>query len=282
MKITGIAHNAINVLDMDRVLDFYCSAAGMTKAFELPRNGAPYIVYVKIAKNNFIEFFYGGEKDREENYAPDLIGYHHWCVNVTNLQALRDRIFEKGYIKGDTQPQVTRTGGKNMWIHDPDGNALEILQPLPDSEYQGRDEFLGIGHVGYVVSDMPKTLDFYCDKLGLKEIKTTERDGRPWLTHLAAGEDSSGPEGFAKQSIELFWDGKRSRPNTWQSYGGMHLCLACDDVPNMVEDLRRRGVVIDIETKVGDDKNTQAWVHDPDGNRIELMQIHPDSPQARA
>jgi lactoylglutathione lyase len=129
---------------------------------------------------------------------------------------------------------------------------------------------------------MPKTLDFYCDKLGLREIRTVERDGKPWLTHLAVKDSSNGKEGFDGQEIQLFWGGTRTRPNTWQSYGGMHLCLACDDVPNMVEDLRRRGVTIDIETKVGGDKNTQAWVHDPDGNRIELMQIHPDSPQARA
>jgi lactoylglutathione lyase len=282
MKITGIAHNAIKVLDMYKALDFYCSAVGMTKAFVLPEKGPPGIIYVKISKNNFVEFFFGGEKDRNENYGPGLIGYHHWCVHVTNLQALRDRIFEKGYLKDDIQPKPTEAGGKNMWIHDPDGNALEILQPLPDSEYKGRDEFLGIGHVGYVVSDVSKSLDFYCDKLGLKQIRTVERDGKPWITHVAALESSNGKEGFDGQEIELFWNGSRTRPNTWESYGGTHLCLACDDVPNMVEDLRRRGVAIDIETKVGGDKNTQAWVHDPDGNRIELMQIHPDSPQARA
>jgi lactoylglutathione lyase len=41
-------------------------------------------------------------------------------------------------------------------------------------------------------------------------------------------------------------------------------------------------VEIDVEPKTGADNNTQAWIHDPDGNKIELMQISPDSPQAIA
>jgi len=35
MKITGIAHNAINVLDMDKALDFYCSAVWQTPIYRL-------------------------------------------------------------------------------------------------------------------------------------------------------------------------------------------------------------------------------------------------------
>jgi len=282
MKITGIGHNAIKVLDMEKALDFYCSAVGMTKAFELSKDGLPNIVYVKIAPNNFVELFYGAVKDRDINYAPDQIGYHHWCVNVTNLQALRDRIFARGYIKEEQQPKVTKTGGKNMWIHDPDGNAFEILQPGPDSAYNGEDRLLGIGHVGYACSNAPGSAAFYTDMLGLKLIRTIDRDGKPWLSYIAVQDSPDGREGSGGQEIELFWGGKKTRPNTWQSYGGTHLCLTCDDVPNFVEELRRKGQPILIETKVGGDKNTQAWIEDPDGNRIELMQMHPDSPQAKA
>ena len=282
MKITGIAHQAIRTLDLDKALDFYINAVGMTKAFEMTRDGAVSIVYVKIAPNNFVEFFPKGEKDRDINYGPDQIGYHHWCINVTNLQALRDRIFAKGYIKEDMQPRETRSGGKNMWIHDPDGNAFEILQPKPDAAYNGEDRIIGIGHVAYCCSDAEKTTAFYNDMLGLKTIRTIERDGKPWLTYIASIPSPDGKEGSEGQEIELFWNGTKTRPNTWQSYGGTHLCLLCDDVPNFVDELRRKGLPILIDTKVGGDKNTQAWVEDPDGNRIELMQIHPDSPQAKA
>jgi len=282
MKITGIGHNAIRVLDMEKALDFYCSAVGMTKAFELERDGNPHIVYVKIAPNNFVELFHNGVKDREINYAPDQIGYHHWCINVTNLQALRDRIFAKGYIKEGVKPNITPAGGKNMWIHDPDGNAFEILQPRPDSAYNGVEKILGVGHVAYSCSDAQRTAAFYTDMLGLKQIRTKDRDGKPWLTYIAALDSPDGNDGSEGQEIELFWTGKKTRPNTWSSYGGTHLCLTCDDVPNFVDGLRSKGLPILIDTKVGGDMNTQAWVEDPDGNRVELMQMSPDSPQAKA
>jgi catechol 2,3-dioxygenase-like lactoylglutathione lyase family enzyme len=65
-----------------------------------------------------------------------------------------------------------------------------------------------------------------------------------------------------------------------QSYGSPHVSLLVDNVEKLVEKLRKEGVTIDIETKTGQDKNTQAWIHDPDGNQVELMYIHPESPQA--
>jgi lactoylglutathione lyase len=34
--------------------------------------------------------------------------------------------------------------------------------------------------------------------------------------------------------------------------------------------------------KVGADNNRQTWIEDPDGHRIELMQMAPDSLQAAA
>ena len=36
------------------------------------------------------------------------------------------------------------------------------------------------------------------------------------------------------------------------------------------------------QAKTSTDKNWQAWIHDPDGNKVELMMIDPDSPQAKA
>ena len=38
---------------------------------------------------------------------------------------------------------------------------------------------------------------------------------------------------------------------------------------------------LDKEIKEGLHKNLQAWITDPDGNKIELMQMSPESPQSR-
>ena len=48
------------------------------------------------------------------------------------------------------------------------------------------------------------------------------------------------------------------------------------------EDLRTEGVALDQEPVVGLDGTWQAWVKDPDGNAIDLMQLSEDSPQYKA
>jgi lactoylglutathione lyase len=272
--LVGIGHNAINVLDMEKSLDFYAGAVGFQKAFEIPQDGKPWIVYLKVGGGAFLELFYGGEKDREDNYADDLIGYHHWSIHCTNLPALRERILAKHYTAQEIKPQENRSGGLIMGVRDPDGNFMEIIQPKPSIEYGDRDEILGIGHIGIVCKNVPRSIDFYGDKLGMEELHTFEQNSRKWITILQVREG---------QTYELFHaaEGWRERPNTWQSYGGTHVSLQVDSVEETVEKLRRQGVSILIEPKTGADRNTQAWVQDPDGNRVELMYIHPDSPQAR-
>ncbi|MFD1732482.1 VOC family protein [Deinococcus malanensis] len=61
----------------------------------------------------------------------------------------------------------------------------------------------------------------------------------------------------------------------------MHLCLRVDDLHATVETLEQQGVPIDVQPKVGLDRNWQAWVTDPDGNAVELMQLDETSPQRR-
>ena len=86
------------------------------------------------------------------------------------------------------------------------------------------------------------------------------------------------------------WDGLRrnqeSRNSMAVSYTHLDVykrqCLECGDIQETVEALRGKGAPIDVEPKQGGDKNWQAWTHDPDGNKIELMKISPESPQAKA
>ena len=47
--ITGLAHVALVASDMQKSLDFYCGALGLTHAFSIPReDGTPWIEYLKI------------------------------------------------------------------------------------------------------------------------------------------------------------------------------------------------------------------------------------------
>ncbi len=128
----------------------------------------------------------------------------------------------------------------------------------------------GIGHLAYRTQDMPATLAFYVGKLGFSHaFSLADQDGNPWIEYLMAGDG---------RFIEFFYAGADFVPGN--AY--MHLCLEVEDCAAAVAELEAAGVEIMRPVSMGSDGNYQAWVKDPDGREIELMQLSPDSPQAKA
>ncbi|MBQ3667824.1 MAG: VOC family protein [Clostridia bacterium] len=128
----------------------------------------------------------------------------------------------------------------------------------------------GIAHTAYNVTDMKASLEFYVGKLGMKHaFSIPDNDGQPWIEYLKLADG---------QFIELFYSGGGFGKNP--SYA--HLCIQVPCCAEAEQELRLAGVEIDVPTKQGKDTNWQCWIHDPDGNKIEIMQISPTSPQAMA
>ncbi len=127
-----------------------------------------------------------------------------------------------------------------------------------------------LGHLALRVKDMERSLDFYCDKLGLQRAFNLDSpSGEPWIVYIKVAEG---------QFIELFYGGTRQPETTQSDIGFNHLCLEVDDLHATAAHLKQQGVELDVEPKKGMDHNWQCWVRDPDGNRIEFMQLAPESP----
>ena len=127
-----------------------------------------------------------------------------------------------------------------------------------------------LGHAAFAVADIDTSLAFY-EKLGIREaFRLNHEDGSLMLIYLHVAGD---------RFIEIFPGGPGPDPARQGSF--MHLCLLTDDIRAVVETLRGAGVTIDREVTEGLDTNLQAWIRDPDGNPIELMQLSPDAPQRR-
>jgi lactoylglutathione lyase/glyoxylase I family protein len=125
-----------------------------------------------------------------------------------------------------------------------------------------------LAHICFVVRDLNASIAFYRDALGLKPAfdfinDKSERFG----VYLHVGDRSF---------IELF-QGNSAAPASDQSY--KHFCLEVDDVEKTVAGLVARGVQV-TPTKMGSDNSWQAWLADPDGNKIELHGYTPQSKQA--
>jgi len=132
----------------------------------------------------------------------------------------------------------------------------------------------GIGHVALKVSDIERSLEFYRDRLGFAEMMRLHRDdGGLWLVYLRITD---------AQFLELFPDGQGGRAPHRDATAIDHFCLECDDLDVTAARLRDVGVELTVEPKMGLDHNRQCWIEDPDGNRIEFMQMSPDGMQAEA
>ncbi len=129
-----------------------------------------------------------------------------------------------------------------------------------------------IGHVALRVADIERSLAFYRDTLGFDEVMRMDHpvDGGLWIIYLRITDT---------QFIELFLNGEGDRAPGPNATAINHFCLECYDLEATAQELRRLGVKLTVEPKTGADNNRQCWIADPDGNRIEFMQLAPNALQ---
>ncbi len=128
-----------------------------------------------------------------------------------------------------------------------------------------------IGHLAYLTRNMDEALQFYTGILGFTHAFSIPDDnGNPWIEYIKT------PDG---RFIELFYS-DAAEPLKDESY--MHLCLEVADCAAAVEELTAKGANLTSGVKTGKDGNSQAWIKDPDGRPIEIMQIVETSPQNKA
>lgn len=115
-------------------------------------------------------------------------------------------------------------------------------------------------HTMVRVSDLDASLDFYCGKLGLVEVRRHENTaGRYTLVFLAAPSDESA-------QLELTWNWDPEDYGSARNFG--HLAYAVDDIYAACQRLADGGVVINRPPRDG----RMAFVRSPDLISIELLQ----------
>ena len=132
----------------------------------------------------------------------------------------------------------------------------------------------GIGHVAIKVTDLERSLDFYVKKLGFAEMmRLNKDDGSVWLVYLRITDE---------QYLEVFPGAENDRAPGWDANGLNHVCLTVENIDPVLAQLERARLPLLLPLKTAVDGNRQAWLEDPDGNRIELMEMSPDSLQYKA
>jgi lactoylglutathione lyase len=123
-------------------------------------------------------------------------------------------------------------------------------------------------HTMVRVKDLDESLSFYCDKLGLKEIRRVENEkGRFTLVYLAAPGDQHRARSAAESPmLELTYNWDSEDYAGGRNFG--HVAFAVDDIYALCKRLQDRGVTINRPPRDG----WMAFVRSPDGISIELLQ----------
>jgi len=141
------------------------------------------------------------------------------------------------------------------------GMLVMQLAAAPD------DKVLTLSHVGISVKDFDETLKFYTKTLGFREaFAFRQPDGKPALTMLQISRDTF---------LEL------TPASANQPPGCSHFALQVQDINATTAQLRQQGFKVD-DPRLGRANAPLTNVFDPNGVRVELLQLGPESLHRKA
>jgi len=124
----------------------------------------------------------------------------------------------------------------------------------------------GLDHVGVVTTDLERAVRFYVDRLGFRETTRLETTHSGTIVFVSI----DGCE------VELFGNGKPPDPNATASAGSVvgykHISLLVDSVDQEYARLKGLGVEFMMGPTDAESGLRLAFLRDPDGNPIELLQ----------
>jgi glyoxylase I family protein len=123
-----------------------------------------------------------------------------------------------------------------------------------------------LAHINIGSLDLADSEHFYCHVLGLEKTFEFIKDGELYGFYVGAGN---------RTFVEVFIEEREigEKPSMIQ-----HLCLEVEDLEAAINEIRVKGWEIS-DKKFGCDNSWQAWITDPSGVQIELMQYTKDSSQ---
>jgi lactoylglutathione lyase len=138
-------------------------------------------------------------------------------------------------------------------------------------EDQGKEKAMKYLHTMVRIRDIDRSLDFYCNKLGMKEVRRYENDkGRFTLIFLAASDDveqASHDDGTGRSPcIELTYNWDPEDYGGGRNFG--HLAYSVDNIYALCQSLMDKGVTINRPPRDG----RMAFIRSPDNISIELLQ----------
>jgi catechol 2,3-dioxygenase-like lactoylglutathione lyase family enzyme len=269
-KVLGLAHMALDVSDLAKARTFYEEFLGFDEEpFTLKKaDGSERIVFIKINDQQYLELF--AEDPKTDGRL------NHLSIYTDDADRFRGYLAAHG-VKVPATVGKGQTGNKNFNIKDPDDHTVEVVEYQPDS-WTARESgkhmpatriSSQIMHAGFLVGDLDKSTQFYDGILGFKEFWRGSRStaSLSWVNlRVPNGDDY----------VEFMLYSTLPAPEARGTAN--HVSLAVPDAQKAVEELKTRaarGVYAkEIAIQIGVNRKRQVNLFDPDGTRIELMELN--------
>lgn len=262
-RITGVAHTAYFVHDMEAARRFYNGVLGLEEPYTLKN---PDMLFFKVNDRQYVEIF----PERE----PGTDRLHHIALEVDDAEAMRRYLASRG-VKVPDKVGKGRIGNLNFNVKDPAGHTVEIVQYAPDG-WSVREKGKAapesriskrMMHTGIIVQELQPAMTFYRDILGFQEFWRGTRD-----PHRLSWINMRVPDG--QDYIEFMLQDPLPEPTKRGS--AHHICLEVPDIEASKKALEPRvaktGYDKPLEIRTGVNRKRQLNLFDPDGTRTELME----------
>jgi catechol 2,3-dioxygenase-like lactoylglutathione lyase family enzyme len=266
-RITGVAHIALYVHDIEKARGFYKGLLGFEEPFQLDKpDGSLSLTFIKVNDRQYIELF--------PETAPGTDRLNHISIETDNAEAMRVYLAAQGVKVPDKVPQG-RIKNSNFNIKDPDGHTVEIVQYEKNGwSMREKGKYMPstrvsqkLMHLGILVGALEPAMKFYGNILGFKEIWRGSRDGKTlsWVNMKV-------PEGDTY--IEFMLYDKLPEPTARGT--AHHICLEVPDIEKTKAQLEaspaRKEYSKPLEVRTGTNRKRQMNLYDPDGTRTEVME----------
>ena len=150
MEYNNIAHVSYKVRDLEASLRFYCDELGFQRKFTIPNSAfiellkeqegteaqrarlaeiaeKPWLTYLEVRPGQFLELFPAYDDVPALDQSDNHIGYLHLSLEVPDLKAAKAELIEKG-VRLITDIALGPDYTYQLWIADPDGNRIELME----------------------------------------------------------------------------------------------------------------------------------------------------------
>ena len=280
----GLSLSAVGIgaKDYAESLNFYTKVMGFRPAFSFSPNGKTHNTYFQVSRDTFLEL-----QETPANASPGLTHIH---MQTGDVDAIVARLRKAGIAPCSatvktgciSDPRIAQpTQEKSATIVDPSGIRIEPTQFIPGSltrkavdSWENKSAGTRLMVVGIAVKDYPESQNFYEKLMGFRvAFKFSSPDGQRTTTYYQISRDTF----LEMQPVAA--DG---------APGLTHVHIQTEDLNAMIARLRQAGLASGARNATTPNAVTEAGltqpsnvksanVFDPNGIRLELNELLPDS-----